>query len=64
MNVKIETTTTTVEQKLTTLEIAFKNADDGDWDDYSYDGKVFIVKKNGTWVGLYNMDCIRCIVVS
>ncbi len=51
------------------IEIAFKDghsatweADKGEWDDYAYDGKVFIVKKDGSWVGIYNMDCIRSIV--
>lgn len=26
------------------------------WDDYKYDGKFFIVKKNGSWIGFYNLD--------
>jgi hypothetical protein len=38
-------------------------ADKGEWDDYAYDGKVFIVKKDGSWVGLYNMDHVICVVV-
>lgn len=52
------------------IEIAFKDgqsavweADKNEWDDYSYDGSVFIIKKNGVWVGIYNMDCVRSIVV-
>lgn len=35
----------------------------GEWDDYFYDGKCFAVVKNHMWVGIYNMDCIRSIVV-
>ena len=29
-----------------------------EYDDYSYDGKAFIVKKNGEWVGIYNFDSV------
>ena len=29
-----------------------------EYDDYSYDGEAFIVKKNGEWVGIYNIDSI------
>ena len=57
-------------KKYNTLDIAFKSghsavceADKGEWDDYSYDGKVFIVKKNGGWVGIYNMDSVISVVV-
>lgn len=35
----------------------------GEWDDYAYDGKVFIIKKDGAWVGIYNMDHIISVVV-
>ena len=38
-------------------------ASKGEWDDYAYDGKVFIVKKDGSWVGLYNMEHVICVVV-
>lgn len=34
-----------------------------EWDDYCYDGKAFIVKKNGEWVGIYNMDSIISVIV-
>lgn len=52
------------------IEISFKSghsarweADKGEWDDYAYDGKVFIVKKGGAWVGIYNMDSVLSVVV-
>ena len=35
----------------------------GEWDDYTYDGKFFIVMKNEAWIGFYNLDEIRTIVV-
>ncbi len=35
----------------------------GEWDDYHYDGKYFIIKKDGAWVGMYNLDYIIGIVV-
>lgn len=52
------------------IEVTFKNghsavweAEKGDWDDYTYEGPVFAIKKNGVWVGIYNMDCVFSIVV-
>ena len=51
------------------IEISFKSghsarweADKGEWDDYAYDGKVFIVKKGGAWVGIYNMVSVLSVV--
>ena len=38
-------------------------ASKGEWDDYYYDGTVFVVKKNGAWVGIYNMDNVISVVV-
>lgn len=32
-----------------------------EWDDYKYDGKYFIVVKNGNWIGFYNLDNIISI---
>ena len=53
-----------------TIEIAFKSghtdiweADKGEWNDYDYDGKAFIIKKDGVLVGIYNMDCVLGVVV-
>lgn len=39
------------------------------WDDYEYRGGseyrpgVFLVKRRGCWIGIYNMNCVDCIVV-
>lgn len=33
------------------------------WDDYLYDGKFFIIKKDGAWVGMYNLDYVISIIV-
>ena len=38
-------------------------ASKGEWDDYAYDGKCFVIKKDGKMVGLYNMDAIISVVV-
>ena len=51
-----------------TIEITFKNGhsavwDKSEWDDYAYDGKAFIIKKDGAWVGIYNMDSVISAVV-
>lgn len=34
-----------------------------EWDDYLYDEKYFIVKRNGQWVGMYNLDYVISIIV-
>ncbi len=53
-----------------TIEISLKGghtaiweASKGEWDDYSYNGSAFIVKKDGVWVGIYNMDVVHSIIV-
>lgn len=53
-----------------TIEIAFKDgnaavweASKGEWDDYAYDGRMFIVVKDGIRVGFYNVDCISNIII-
>ena len=33
------------------------------WDDYEYDGEFFIIKKNGSWIGFYNLDFVISIIV-
>lgn len=50
------------------IEITFTSGDtitidEDNWDDYAYDGKFFIIKKDGAWVGFYNCDSIFCIEV-
>lgn len=35
----------------------------GEFDDYMYDGKFFIVIRNGEWVGFYNLDHVISIIV-
>lgn len=49
----------------TKIEITFKSGEtitynSGDWDDYAYDGKSVIIKKNGVWIGIYNFDYVFC----
>lgn len=53
-----------------TIEVALKNghsavweANKDEWDDYAYDGKALIIKKDGAWVGIYNFDGIISVVV-
>ena len=48
------------------IEITFKSGetityDKDKWDDYAFDGKAVIVKKNGAWVGIYNFDNVFCV---
>lgn len=57
-------------KKYNVIEITLKNghtavwkADKDEWDDYAYDGAAFIIKKDGAWVGIYNMDHVISVVV-
>lgn len=48
------------------IEITFKSGNtiayhEGEWDDYSFDGKAVAVKKNGAWIGIYNFDNVFCV---
>lgn len=48
------------------IEITFKSGetityDKDKWDDYAFDGKAVIVKKNSTWIGIYNFDDVFCV---
>ena len=50
------------------IKIVFKNGcivkwKKKEWTDYKYDGKLFIVIKNGEWVGFYNIDSIVSVIV-
>lgn len=52
----------------TTIKITLTNGREikwtsKEWDDYKYDGKYFIVIKNGAWVGFYNLDSVISIIV-
>ena len=54
--------------KYETITVTMKNGKfaewkKDEWDDYTYDGKFFIVIKNEAWIGFYNLDEIRTIVV-
>lgn len=60
----------TKENKYSLIEISLNNghiaefdANQGEWDDYDYNGTVFVVKKDGVWVGIYNMDYVVSVVV-
>lgn len=33
------------------------------WDDYTYEGTLFVVIRRGAWVYTYNIGDISCIVV-
>lgn len=51
-----------------TITITMKNEtfakwEKGEWDDYCYDGKCFIVVKERVRVGFYNVDEIKSIVI-
>ena len=55
-------------EKYKTIKIFTKSGklilfNEDDWDDYLYDGKFFIIKKNNTWVGFYNLDKVVSIIV-
>lgn len=48
------------------IEITFKSGETisygkDEWDDYAYDGKAVIVKKNSAWIGIYNFDDVFCV---
>jgi hypothetical protein len=50
------------------LNITLSNGSFIQWEpaqytDYMYDGKCFIIIKNGQWVGVYNLDFVRCIEI-
>jgi len=35
----------------------------GEWDDYMYIDGLFVIKKDGAWVGVYNMDIVGSVIV-
>jgi hypothetical protein len=49
------------------LEITFKNGNKCTWgktdfNDYTYDGKLIIIKKGDKWVGIYPVDALLSFV--
>jgi hypothetical protein len=34
------------------------------WDDYEYNGCLFVVKRCGAWVYTYNIGDVSCIIVN
>lgn len=56
----------TDEEPFNRLEITFKSGEtiaynSDEWDDYAYDGKAVIVKRNGAWIGIYNFADVFCV---
>ena len=50
------------------VKIVFKNGRVAVWtkeeyNDYKYDGKCFILIKDGQWIGFYNMDSVTSITI-
>ncbi len=50
------------------LKIIMNNSQEVKWqkeeyDNYMYDGKFFIIIKNGEWIGFYNLNAVVSIVV-
>lgn len=50
------------------IKVVFKNGSVVKWKpreytDYKYDGKCFIIIRNGQWVGFYNMDSVVSIII-
>ena len=33
------------------------------WDDYTYDGSLFVVKNHGAWIATYNIADVSAVVV-
>ena len=53
-------------ENVTRLEITFKSGNtitytEGEWDDYSYDGKAICVKLKGAYIGIFNFDHVFCV---
>ena len=49
------------------IKITMKNGETAKWTnytDYKYDGKFFIVIRDGEWVGFYNLDHVISIVIT
>lgn len=51
------------------IEITFKNGaiityTGNDWDDYSYDGKFFFIRREGVNIAMYNADEVLSVILS
>lgn len=42
---------------------AFRQWSPEQYTDYMYDGKCFIVIQGSQWVGIYNMNAVRCVEI-
>ena len=50
------------------IKITMSNSQTVKWtadefSDYMYDGKFFIIIRNGQWIGFYNLDHVISIIV-
>ncbi len=50
------------------IQITMMNGTYNEWNpeqytDYMYDGRCFIIMRGVQWVGIYNIDAVRSIVV-
>lgn len=50
------------------IQITMMNGTYDEWKpeqytDYMYDGNCFIIMRNGKWIGFYNMNAVRNIVI-
>lgn len=50
------------------IKITMRNGKKVEWgqekySDYKYDGKFFIIIKNGEWIGFYNLNDVISIVI-
>lgn len=50
------------------IKITMSNSQEVKWgkeeyDNYMYDGKCFIIMKNGEWIGFYNLNAVISVIV-
>lgn len=49
--------------KITMKNSAIVKWQEDEYSDYGYDGKYFIIIKDGRWIGYYNLDYVISIIV-
>lgn len=49
--------------QITQMNGAYNEWKPEQYTDYMYDGKCFIIMRGEQWVGIYNMDAVRSIVI-